>query len=363
MDRDDELFFALVRAGMMGERLALQVPDDAWTWLYGMAARQSVLGVCYQPQASMPKELAIRWAAMVETIAGLNRLQYHEAAIQTAKYSAAGCQSAILKGQANARLYPNKFVRQPGDVDIWVEGGRQHVMAVLGMHLSSQQTKGTLSYHHVHLPKNKRGIDVEVHFRPSSGNCNPFTNRRLQHWLEQEIKTLTAVEEHFNVPSIRFALMMQLAHIQRHFISSGVGMRHVCDYYVLLQQATDDDRRVVSVELKRFGLYDTAAALMWVLGHVLKLNENQMLCKPDAYRGQWLLRDMMDGGDFGRYATSKHHCDIRRIIENRWRHLKLLRFSFAEVFWGGINFWVSVIRTMPQRIRYRTLSLRHVSEP
>ena len=140
-------------------------------------------------------------------------------------------------------------------------------------------------------------------------------------------------------------------------------MRHVCDYYVLLQQATDDDRRVVSVELKRFGLYDTAAALMWVLGHVLKLNENQMLCKPDAYRGQWLLRDMMDGGDFGRYATSKHHRDIRRIIENRWRHLKLLRFSFAEVFWGGINFWVSVIRTMPQRIRYRTLSLRHVSEP
>ena len=32
-------------------------------------------------------------------------------------------QTAILKGQANARLYPDKHARQPGDVDIWVEGG------------------------------------------------------------------------------------------------------------------------------------------------------------------------------------------------------------------------------------------------
>ena len=167
MDRDDELFFALVRAGMMGERLAVQVPDDAWTWLYEMAARQSVLGVCYQPQASMPKELAIRWAAMVETIAGLNRLQYHEAAIQTANFSAAGCQSAILKGQANARLYPNKFVRQPGDVDIWVEGGRKHVMAVLGMHLSTQQQKGTLSY--------DQRAGARHHPRIASGNVHFLT--------------------------------------------------------------------------------------------------------------------------------------------------------------------------------------------
>ena len=28
-------------------------------------------------------------------------------------------QTAILKGQANARLYPDKHARQPGDIDIF----------------------------------------------------------------------------------------------------------------------------------------------------------------------------------------------------------------------------------------------------
>ena len=38
---------------------------------------------------------------------------------------------AILKGQANARLYPDKFSRETGDIDIWVEGGRESVLALL----------------------------------------------------------------------------------------------------------------------------------------------------------------------------------------------------------------------------------------
>lgn len=90
------------------------------------------------------------------------------------------------------------------------------------------------SYHHVHLPENEQGVTVEAHFRPSSGNFNPITNRRLQLWLKKEILSATMVEEGFCVPSIRFALVMQLAHIQRHFLGGGIGLRHVCDYYWLL---------------------------------------------------------------------------------------------------------------------------------
>lgn len=47
--------------------------------------------------------------------------------------------------------------------------------------------------------------------------------RRLQQWLEQEILHTTTVEQGFNVPSVRFALMMQLAHVQRHFLGGGIG--------------------------------------------------------------------------------------------------------------------------------------------
>jgi hypothetical protein len=202
---------------------------------------------------------------------------------------------------------------------------------------------------------------VEVHFRPSSGNFNPFTNRRLQRWLEQEIaSSCQPVDEGFNVPSVRFALMMQLSHVQRHFLVSGIGLRHVCDYYWLLKNSSEEDRLEVAALLGSFGLRYTASALMWVLHEVLHLDEDLMLCPPDSYRGEWMLREIMAGGNFGHHAGREKHGTLRRVMEGRLRHLKLMRFDFWEEFWVEVNFCKAVITTLPTRIRYRTLSLRDI---
>ena len=152
--------------------------------------------------------------------------------------------TAILKGQANARLYPYPWCRQPGDIDIWVDGGLIKVtdtlkkLKLIKGEVAKYQTEGTatLEYHHIHLPKNEKGINIEVHYRPTSKNMNPFTNKRLQNVLEKEInKENQLVEEGFRVPGLRFALLMQLAHIQAHLFSEGVGMRQIVDYYYLLR--------------------------------------------------------------------------------------------------------------------------------
>ena len=226
---------------------------------------------------------------------------------------------------------------------------------------TSVDGKPTASYHHVHLPPTKDHIVVEVHFRPSSGNFNPFTNRRLQRWLEQEIaSSCQPVDEGFNFPSVRFALMMQLSHVQRHFLVVGIGMRHVCDYYWLLKNSTDEDRREVASHLSCFGLRYTASALMWVLHEVIHLDEDLMLCPPDSYRGEWMLREIMVGGNFGHHAGREKHGTLRRVLAGRLRHLKLMRFDFWEEFWVEVNFCKAVITTLPTRIKYRTLSLRDI---
>ena len=156
----------------------------------------------------------------------------------------------------NARLYKGHtdctddtervattLLRQPGDIDIWVSGGKKRVVQTLRkLHLMDgdmskyrSDEKAEDGYHHLHLPQNENGVDVEVHFWPSSGNLDPFTNRRLQKYLSQEITHENElVSEGFRVPSLRFALVMQLAHIQRHALSLGVGFRQVIDYYFLL---------------------------------------------------------------------------------------------------------------------------------
>lgn len=367
-------FFALLRLAMTGEQFDSVPTAEEWSEFYQMAGIQSVTGVCFTAFPRLPKaqqppvELMVRWMGEAEDIRRMNELQNQEAARLTRLFTEAGRRSAILKGQANARLYPDRLSRQVGDIDIWVEGGKKGVVALL-MELglvtelgsTSVDGKPTASYHHVHLPPTKDHIVVEVHFRPSSGNFNPFTNRRLQRWLEQEIaSSCQPVDEGFNVPSVRFALMMQLSHIQRHFLVVGIGLRQICDYYWLLKNSTDEDRREVASHLSSFGLRFTASALMWVLHEVLHLDEDLMLCPPDSYRGEWMLREIMAGGNFGHHAGREKHGTLRRVMEGRLRHLKLMRFDFWEEFWVEVNFCKAVITTLPTRIRYRTLSLRDI---
>ena len=374
MECNYQPFFALLRLAMTGEQFDAVPTAEEWSEFYQMAGIQSVTGVCFTafPRLTKaqqpPVELMVRWMGEAEDIRRMNELQNQEAARLTRLFTEAGRRSAILKGQANARLYPDRLSRQVGDIDIWVEGGKKGVVALL-MELglvtelgsTSVEGKPTASYHHVHLPPTKDHIVVEVHFRPSSGNFNPFTNRRLQRWLEQEIgSSCQPVDEGFNVPSVRFALMMQLSHIQRHFLVVGIGLRQICDYYWLLKNSTDEDRREVASHLSSFGLRYTASALMWVLGEVLHLDEGLMLCQPDSYRGEWMLREIMAVGNFGHHAGREKHGTLRRVLAGRLRHLKLMRFDFWEEFWVEVNFCKAVITTLPTRIRYRTLSLRDI---
>lgn len=222
---------------------------------------------------------------------------------------------------------------------------------------AGKKGKATTSYHHVHLPPTTDGIIVEAHFRPSSGNHNPWTNRRLQQWLEQGIQTVNRVEDGFCVPSARFALVMQLSHIQRHFLSSGIGLRQLCDYYWLLHNASEEERCEVKGLLGRFGLKYTAGALMWILEEVLHLDEGLALCEPDARRGEWMLREVMTGGNFGHYAERRQKGRWKRFFTGQMRSLRLLRFDFREALWIELDFLKAIVVTLPERIRRGKLSL------
>jgi len=370
----NEQFYKLLRLSLgLSQEFPVDIDADGWRRLYQIAIRQSLVGICYKGVCLFPEdrkppvEIVMQWAAHAESISGMNKLLYHEAARLTREFEEMGHQTAILKGQANARLYPDQYARQPGDIDIWVDGGRENVLALLKemklaetISASSEEGEATASYHHVHLPANEQGVTVEVHFRPSSGNFNPITNRRLQRWLEREIKSSEETAEGFNVPSIRFALVMQLAHIQRHFISGGIGLRQICDYYWLLQNSSPEDRRIVTSVLSHFGLRHTAMALMWVLGEVLRIDPSLLLSPADSRRGQCLLREIIAGGNFGQFAERQQHGVIKRVMEGRLRHLRLMKFDLWEIVWVELDFWKAVIKTLPQRIKYRTLSLRDV---
>ena len=345
----------------------MTLPEREWKVVYMQACQQTLTGVIYcvvkrmSGDVGMPKGLMMEWTLKAEAIRGFNAKMNAEAARLTRWFGERGRKTAILKGQANARLYPHPDERQPGDIDIWVEGGRDSVVKLLGDE-GVLDTKDTVSYHHVHLKKNASGIAVEVHFRPSSGNYNPITNRRLQRFLEKEILLSESCPEGFDVPTCRFALIMQMAHIQRHFLSGGIGLRHIVDYYMLMKISSEEDRRFVASQLSRFGLRKTAGAVMWMMSELFSMESDWMICPKDERRGRWMLDEVMDGGNFGRHFDKKNHGYWRTIYDGQMRTISLCRFNFWESFFTEANFWLFVIKTIPKRIRYRTFSLSKIKE-
>ena len=283
----------------------------------------------------------------------------YEVSAEQAKADVAAIVTAVLKGPANARLYPDPLLRQAGDIDLWVEGGHDSVVALLHEMDFPLSDRCLRSKHHVCLEQDENGILVEIHHKTSSGIFNLFAKKRLLRYLEREILNLEHVPEGFFVPSMKFALMMQLSHIQKHFFDEGVGLKQLTDYYILLRNSSPEDRREVSSKLKSFGLYKGCGAVMWIMEHVFGLSPEMMLVKPDKRRGMTMLAEINEGGNFG-LNPRKQTSFFVNWLKRRYRTIRLFSFAPVEAALHELDYWKSFIRYTPLRIKYRKLSVRHL---
>ena len=340
--------------------------ESEWEAVHLESLRHLVAAVVYRAVCNLPKEkrpplgLMFQWASEAETVKGHNELLNAEAARYTELFASKGRRTAVLKGAANARLYPDPFMRHAGDIDLWVEGGRKSVVALVKEMGFELDKTGENAPHHVHL-LNTGKVAVEVHFKPSSGVLSPIANARLQRYLEREIMNTERVPEGFWSPSIKFALVMQLAHLQRHFFNEGVGLKQFVDYFILLQHSTDADRREVASKLGSFCLKRLGGAFMWALHEVFGLERDKMLVAPDEKMGKKVLAEVYDSGNFGLNrvnAKDLHGMNfVRRWFTNRWKSIRLMPFSPSEVIWHEVEYWRNFAKSIPLRVRHRRVSI------
>ena len=213
---------------------------------------------------------------------------------------------------------------------------------------------------HIHFPVIP-DVPMEVHFVPSMLR-DPFTNRRLVRFYEQEAMTqmrhsvkIEGVEESLgglNCPTTSFNLVFQLTHLFNHYLTEGVGLRQVMDYYYVLKQVSgengavsDNNLHQTSSILHQLRLDKFAAALMWVMKEVLGMEEELMIVPVDERRGRVLLDEILAGGNFGQYESRYWYRGMSRwkfYIARMRRMSHFLRYYPREVLWD-----------IPARIRQR----------
>lgn len=344
--------------------------EEEWMDLYGFSKKQAIVGIVfdgikrYQETGcgSVPLDVVMNWYGKTIQIKERNRLLNKRCAEVSSFFAEAGFRSCILKGQGNAMMYPHPTMRFPGDIDIWVEGDRKAIKEVI----RNKVGKTFEVSHHIAFPLFD-DVSTEVHFTPTE-MCNPFYNRRLQHYFSlhrtaqmANLISLGNEDERISVPEKLFNAVFQLSHIMFHFFIEGIGLRQFIDYFYLLSsgftaEEKDDYMRLV----KELGMKKFAESVMWIEQEVLGLDEQFLLIDPYESGGKLILEEILETGNMGFYDTRS---DLRRRgllgrgIADTIRDLQLARVFPSE----GLSKPLQKIVNLKWKIKesYRKTSVCH----
>lgn len=317
-----------------------------WNAFYRFAKKQTLTGVIFEGIQRLPKKhapgqgLLMNWFGQSQRIYQRNLLLNEAASHIYNNIKKEGFRCCILKGQGNALMYPNSFSRTPGDVDVWVNTGRDNIRMLAQQLTKDNGSVGKESLNHIELMIND--IAVELHSTPAILN-NPLYNHRLQKWLKRNadlqcsnIIALPNDAGEIAVPTCAFNVIYQLLHLYHHYFYEGVGLRQIVDYYLVInglpQMAQmNADFIAWKEELKNLGLWKFAGAVMYVLHKVLDMPENKMIVPMNVKRGNLLLDEILQGGNFGQFNIRNcYHGVITHNIQRLKRDLRLVRFYPEE---------------------------------
>ena len=347
---DITAFFAFLKycLGYKGN-ISRVVDSMDWQELYSFASKQALLGLCFDGIERLGKEypeelrlnpigreLLMTWMGKAQQIRRQNMKVNTVASKLFSMLREDGLRCCILKGQGNALMYPNPYSRTPGDIDVWIDASRERIMEYAQKKFELED-----DIRLQHLETSLDGVPVELHFFPGIMN-NPVYNTRLQKWFKRNadlqcsnVVTLPDCIGEIAIPTTAFNVIYQLTHLYHHFFDEGIGMRQIIDYYYVVN---NDEllviRDTLQKELKHLGLWKFAGAVMYVLHEALGLSEEKMIAPMDEKRGELLLAEILEGGNFGRHFTKyggfTHQSMGKKYFLKIWRNMHFVRFYPAE---------------------------------
>ena len=330
-----------------------------WDALFSFMKEQALLGVGFRgvermksEGAEVPREVVLKWFAVSEQIRQRN-VEMNRMCVELVKrLREDGFECCVLKGQGNAVMYPDPFMRASGDIDVWVSPlqlPQRGERVIRDVNRKGEERRAIVEYARKRMPKAEvrcyhveyewGGVPVELHYMPGVMN-NPFYDRRLQRWYRERMAEQCQHEVELPdgvgkipVPTWEFNVVYQLAHLMHHFFDEGIGLRQMMDYYYLVRK--DKNGLGFSVEeleriLQYLGLYKFAKAVMWVLHEVFGLEKRYFIVPPDEWRGRLLLEEIIKGGNFGHYSGLTDHSIGTKYFLKIRRNMRFVRAYPAE---------------------------------
>lgn len=325
-------YFAIIRFAIGTEK---RMPDNMenidWQDFFDFCCRQSIAGLVFggleRSGTKVPPQVLFKWLGIVNIIKNKNLSVDKKVVLVTKFFRDRGYRSCILKGQANAMMYPKPELRSPGDIDIWVEGKTEDIIRMV----QREAPSGHYSLHHVTMPVFK-DVSVEVHYRPIFLD-NWLLDKRFKSYLDgiadrQFAHSICLGENDALVGSLTddFNALYQLLHMWHHLFSTRNNLKQLIDYYYLLKRGIGEEARKEIVALfYDLGVMKYARGIMWIQQEVFGLEPRYLLVEPDEKIGKVLLTETLS------YGLKKKHTKRNVIIGRIADNAHLFRYFPSSV--------------------------------
>lgn len=294
-----------------------------WLTLYRYAQKHTIEGLvfdglCRLPAALRPpRELMLKWTVRVDQIERHNTRMAACIKAQQAIFHAQGIYPVLLKGHGVAACYDIPGHRISGDVDWYFEREKDYCRAneLIRQHGIALSYTAGLSTEYLW-----QGIVVEHHKRMFDIH-NPFSFPYLDRLQKQFHDTKVIREIQGNILTLPAPVLMMLqvnAHILKHLMSFGVGIRQLCDaarVYHSFQSAIDGQ------QLRQ--IYQRLGILNWIhLLHAVLIKYIGLLPQslpfelPQDINAEWMMEEIWLSGNFGFYDV-RYEADTRAAVTGR----------------------------------------------
>lgn len=219
----------------------------------------------------------------------------------------------IIKGVISASYYPDPYARPMGDTDVLVKKqDAEKAFAVLkesGFE-TDKEVVNTKVGHHIDLKKGKQRI--ELHYEVPGLPLNDMFDsvKQLTDNIWEGVKEYETIYGKMQGANEFYHGLIMLLHMQEHMQKGGMGLRHLADWAVFVNNFSEKEfAELFEEKLRNIGLWRFACLLSQTSGY-LGLDQKEWMGK-DEEIAQKLLEDIISCGNFGsknmhRVASQKY---------------------------------------------------------
>lgn len=329
-----DTFFALLRSGMYDTPIPeADMPDTIdWKPIIVMAQKHAVLGILIESIKFLPERLrpsASTSAKLSKYALGLiktNQVLDNRASELVSFLKQHGITGVLLKGRGVAySYYKIPQTRQSCDIDLYVgKESYQKAADLCREHLADDKDACYETDRHFNF--HFGGVEIELHFL-SALIYNPLWNRRYQKWSVGQLehspsrRAIPVGNADITLPSYDFDAIFIFYHAWYHFITGGIGLRHLCDWAMILHSHSENiDTASLIRNLKRFGMTSGWKTFGCIAVRHLGVAEDKVPLFDPSYskKAEKVFAQILEGGNFGffseEYIGSPNKHDLQRGI-------------------------------------------------